>query len=88
MGIGTVLAIVVVAFLPKSGQIPLEEEEPFAYKAPVKTPAWKKDDSEVISMNDMDYMDKLERHINDPYHWPEPLPPPPVKRPGYETDCY
>jgi hypothetical protein len=87
MGIGTVVAVVVVAFQPKSGQIPYEEEaNPFAYKAPPKTPAWKKDDSAVVSMNEMDYMSKLGRHLDDPRHWPAPLPPPPVKKPGYETD--
>lgn len=87
MGIGTVIAIVVVAFLPKSGYIPYDpQEDPFTYKTPPKTPAWKKDDSAVISMNDMDYMDKLGRHMDDPHHWPAPLPPPQVKRPGYETD--
>ncbi|HEY4415327.1 MAG TPA: hypothetical protein VGO57_06510 [Verrucomicrobiae bacterium] len=87
MGIGTVFAIVVVAFQPKSGQIVCgEEQNPFAYKAPPKTPAWKKDLSEVVSMNEMDYMSKLGRHSDDPRHWPAPLPPPPVKRPEYETE--
>lgn len=87
MGIGTVVAIVVVAFQPKSGQIPyVEDENPFAYKASPKTPAWKKDDSAVVSMNEMDYMGKLGRHLDDPHHWPVPQPPPQVERSAYETD--
>ena len=87
MGIGTVVAIVVVACQPKSGQIICEEDEnPFAYKAPSKTLASQKDLSEVVSVDEMDYMRKSARYQGDPLHWPPPLPPPPLKRPGYKTE--
>jgi hypothetical protein len=81
MGIGTVVAIVVVANLPKSGQISYEEDEdPFAYKAPPKTLAWQKDLSEVVSTDEMDFLRKQARHVDDPRHWPAPFPPPPHQK--------
>ncbi len=88
MGIGTVVAIIVVVNQPKSGGIPYDRtNDPFAYKPPRKTLAHQKDLSEVMAVDELDYIRKLGRHIDDPRHWPAPLPPPPVKRPGYETDC-
>jgi hypothetical protein len=90
MGIGTVVAIVVVANLPKSGHIPYkEDQDPFAYKKPPQTPAWQKDISEVWSTDELDYLAKLERHDRDPRHWPAPLPPPPPpKKVCQEEECY
>jgi hypothetical protein len=80
MGIGTVVAIVVVACQPKSGYIPYDRsKDPFAYKAPPKTLAWQKDLSEVVSTDGMDYLRKQARHMDDPRHWPAPFPPPPSK---------
>ena len=52
MGIGTVVAIVVVANQPKSGHIPYDRnKDPFAYKAPPKTLAWQKDLSGSVSID-------------------------------------
>ena len=73
MGIGTVVAIVIVANLPKSGHIPFDESV-FSGK-PTETPIWKKDISETYSMGDLEYLEKLERHQKDPQHWPCPFPP-------------
>jgi hypothetical protein len=85
MGIGTVIAIVVVACQPKSGHIPYDRKnDPFVYKAPPKTFACQKDLSDIVSIDEMDYIRKQARHMDDPRHWPAPLPPPPV--PAYETD--
>ena len=86
MGIGTVVAIIVVANLPKSGHIPYEkDEDPFAYKKPPQTLAWQKDS---WSTDEMDYLAKLERHERDPRHWPAPLPPPPPARKiGQDGEC-
>ena len=48
---------------------------------PSQTPAWRKDISETFSTDGFDYLRKLERHQNDPNHWPCPFPPPePPKR--------
>jgi hypothetical protein len=73
MGIGTLVAIWIVANLPKSRGLRREivslEEKPF------QTPAWRKDMSEFYSTDDFDYLRKLERHQNDPHHWPCPFPP-------------
>jgi hypothetical protein len=74
MGIGTVVAILVVASLPKSGGIPCEED-PFAAAPPRDTPIWKKDIVETYANGDLEYLEKLERHQKDPQHWPCPFPP-------------
>ena len=86
MGIGMVIAIIIVANLPKSGNIPYEaEKDPFAHKEPPSTPAWRKDISETYPMGDLDYLAKLERHMKDPQHWPCPLPPDAPKR--VKSEC-
>ena len=87
MGIGTVVAIIVVASLPKSGHIPYsKDEDPFAYKAPRKTLASQKDLSEVVSIDEMDYLRKHARFVDDPRHWPAPLPPTPLRKP--DNECF
>ena len=89
MGIGTVVAIIVVVNLPKSGHIPYEkDQDPFAYKKPSQTLASQKCMSEVWSTDEMDYLYKLERHERDPRHWPAPLPPPPARKNGQENEYY
>lgn len=76
MGIGTVVAILVVANLPKSGGIPCgDEADPFAAAPPRNTPIWKKDSVETYANGDLEYLEKLERHQKDPQHWPCPFPP-------------
>jgi hypothetical protein len=74
MGIGTVVAIVIVANLPKWNG-PADEENPFEPATPRGTPIWKKDVAETYSMGDLEYLEKLERHQKDPQHWPCPFPP-------------
>ena len=73
MGIGTVVAILIVANLPKSGGIPYDEAVDGV--EPRATPIWKKDIVETYSMGDLEYLEKLERHQKDPQHWPCPFPP-------------
>ena len=72
MGIGTVVAIWIVANLPKSRGLRrgINSEHKLS-----QTPAWRKDISEFYSTDDFDYLRKLERHQSDPHHWPFPLPP-------------
>lgn len=74
MGIGTVVAIWVVANLPKSRGY-LRDAVSFEQK-PLQTPAWRKDISEVYSTDGFDYLRKLDRYQTDPQHWPCPFPPP------------
>jgi hypothetical protein len=84
MGIGTLVAIWVVANLPKSRGLHREinsfEQKPF------QTPAWRKDISEVFSTDGFDYLRKLERHQDDPHHWPCPFPPPEPRKEECEYD--
>jgi len=57
MGIGTVVAILVVANLPKSGGIPCgDEADPFAPAPPCDTPIWKKDIVETCANGDLEYL--------------------------------
>jgi hypothetical protein len=76
MGIGTVVTIWVVANLPKSGGAIHADDWPTPDPKPPQTPAWRKDISETFATDDLDYLRKLERHQDDPEHWPFPLPPP------------
>jgi hypothetical protein len=73
MGIGTLVAILIVAGLPKSGHL-LIDESVFSEKK-AGTPIWKKDIVETYANGDLEYLEKLERHHKDPQHWPCPLPP-------------
>ena len=78
MGIGTLVAIWVVANLPKprarSRRASRHEIVSFEEK-PIQTAAWRKDISEVYSTDGLDYVRKLARHQEDPRHWPCPFPP-------------
>ncbi|HEY1719440.1 MAG TPA: hypothetical protein VGH42_14265 [Verrucomicrobiae bacterium] len=85
MGIGTVVAILIVANLPKSGGIPFDEN-PFEAKPPRDTPIWKKDIVETYANGDLEYLEKLERHQKDPQHWPCPFPPDEPRQPDCERD--
>ena len=73
MGIGTLVAIWIVANLPKPRG--LRREKVSFQEKPLQTPAWRKDLSEFYSTDDFDYLRKLERHQTDPHHWPCPFPP-------------
>ena len=89
MGIGTLVAIWVVANQPKPRGRRRRRPEPeiisFEHK-PANEPAWRGELGEVYSTDEFDYMRKMARHNDNPSHWPAPFPPPPLKRPGYETE--
>lgn len=70
MGIGTVVAILIVANLPKPHGIRYEDTT-----EPLKTPRGRRDAAETFTMGDIEYLEKLERHQKDPQHWPCPFPP-------------
>lgn len=85
MGIGTVVAILIVANLPKSGHIPSDKAIYDAGKTR-PTPVWKKDIAETWPLGDVDYWHKLERYQKDPQHWPCPFPPDKPKKMECEYD--
>lgn len=74
MGIGTVVAIIVVANMPKWDG-PENMRNPFAGNKHSATPVWKKDIIETYANGDLEYLEKLERHQKDPQHWACPFPP-------------
>ena len=87
MGIGTLVAIWVVANLPKPrGRRQWHDEDVVSLKPRPIKPSWRGQVGEVHSADEFDYMRKMARHQDDPQNWPPPFPPPPVKRPAYETD--
>lgn len=89
MGIGTLVAIWVVANQPKPrGRRRWQHERSIISfeQKPYQTPAIAKDIAESFSIDEMDYIRKSARYQDDPLHWPPPLPPPPAKRPAYETE--
>jgi hypothetical protein len=74
LGIGAVIVIWMAANLSKT---PARPNRPFFFNSkPPQTPAWRKDISETFSTDGFDYLRKLDRHQNDPQHWPCPFPPP------------
>ena len=78
MGIGTLVAIWIVANLPKprARRRGIRQREIVSFEMkPFATPVWKKDVSEFYSTDDFDYLRKLNRYQNDPNHWPCPFPP-------------
>jgi hypothetical protein len=87
MGIGTIVAICVVANLPKlHSRRRWREDDDVSFKPKAVKPSWRGQLDEVYSTDDFDYLRKLGRHQDDPRCWPAPLPPPPTKRPAYETE--
>jgi len=74
IGVGTVIAVWVVASLPRSrrGQ---PSSTPRIDLGTRDTPPWKKDITETYSLGELDYLDKLDRYQRDPQHWPCPIPP-------------
>jgi hypothetical protein len=73
MGIGTLVAIWVVANLRPSGSRRWDDD--LDEQHPEQTAAWKKDISEAHCDDDVDYARKMERYQNDSQHWPLPVPP-------------
>ncbi|MES1180610.1 MAG: hypothetical protein ABUL66_01970 [Verrucomicrobiota bacterium] len=88
MGIGTLVAIWVVVNQPKPrGRKRRHEPDIISFEhLPANKPAWRGELGEVYSTDEFDYMRKMARHQDDPQHWPAPFPPPPLKRPAYETE--
>ncbi len=88
MGIGTLVAIWVVANQPKShGRRRWHDEGITSFEQkPVQTPAIAKDIAESFSTDEMDHMRKLARYQDDPLHWPAPLPPMPSRKTAAEYD--
>jgi hypothetical protein len=87
MGIGTLVAIWVVANQPKQRGRRRRNDEPDIISfehLPANKPAWRGELGDVYSTDEMDYLRKQARHMDDPRHWPAPFPPP--KKPAYETD--
>lgn len=70
MGIGTVVATLIVANLPKPHG--LRGEDP---PMTSKLPSGRRDAAETFTMGDLEYLEKLERHQKDPRNWPCPFPP-------------
>jgi hypothetical protein len=90
MGIGTLVAIWVVANQPKprGRRRRHDEREIISFEyLPANKPAWRGELGEVYSIDEFDYLRKVARHQDDPQHWPAPFPPPSPKRPEYETEC-
>jgi hypothetical protein len=84
LGIGAVIVIWMAANLSKT---PARPNKSFSFDIkPHQTPAWRKDISEVYSTDGFDYLRKLERHQNDPHHWPYPFPPPEQRKVECEYD--
>jgi hypothetical protein len=73
MGIGTLVAIWVVMFLPRTGSRRWDDD--LREQNPEQTAAWKKDISEAHCDDDLDCARKMERYENDSQHWALPVPP-------------
>ena len=87
MGIGTLVAIWVVANQPKPrGRRRWRDEDAISLLPKPVKPSWRGQVGEVYSTDEFDYMRKMARHQDDPQRWPAPFPPSPPKRPGYETE--
>jgi hypothetical protein len=77
MGIGTVLAIlVVIGSRPKRPSYSKGAASPARQFSPGATPPWKKDAALSHPKGELEYLEAIERHDNDPQHQPFPLPPP------------
>jgi hypothetical protein len=76
MGIGTLVAIWVVANQPKlRGRRRWHDEEVNSLEPKPIKPSWRGQVGEVYSTDEFDYMRKMARHQDDPQNWPPPFPP-------------
>jgi hypothetical protein len=81
MGIGTVLAIlVVIGNRPKRPRAVTRGVSPSRQFSSTTTPVWKKDIAQSHPIGELEYLEQIERHNKDPQHQPFPLPPPPMER--------
>ena len=77
MGIGTVLAVlVVIGSRPKRSVYSKGSASPARQFSPGASPAWEKDAAASHPIGELEYLEDIERHDNDPAHQPFPLPPP------------
>lgn len=77
MGIGTVLAVLaVIGSRPKRPTVFKGRGSPARQFSSGGTPPWKKDAALSHPMGELEYLEAIERHDNDPQHQPFPLPPP------------
>jgi hypothetical protein len=77
MTVGTVIAVlIVIASRPKRRvNFGASYHEP-QDSTPGATPPWKKDAALSHPIGELEYLEAIERHDNDPEHQPFPLPPP------------
>jgi hypothetical protein len=77
MGIGAVVAVLaVIGSRPKRPVVFKGRTSPARQFSPRATPAWKKDAALSHPIGELEYLEAIERHDNDPQHQPFPLPPP------------
>ncbi|HVS50860.1 MAG TPA: hypothetical protein VHD62_00795 [Opitutaceae bacterium] len=77
MGIGAVLAVlIVIGSRPKRPTVFKGRASPARQFSPSATPPWKKDIAASHPIGELQYLEGVERHDNDPEHQPFPLPPP------------
>lgn len=85
MGIGTVLAVlVVIGNRPKRPRYVSRGVSPSRQFYSGATPVWEKDIALSHPIGELEYLEEIERHDNDPEHHPFPLPPPRINR---DQDC-
>jgi hypothetical protein len=77
MGIGAVLAVlVVIGNRPKRPRLVGRRVSPSRQFSNGGTPPWKKDAAQSHPIGELQYLEGIEQHDNDPEHQPFPLPPP------------
>jgi hypothetical protein len=77
MGIGTALAVlVVIGSRPKRAVYSRGAASPARQFSTGASPVWQKDATSSHPIGELEYLESIERHDNDPEHQPFPLPPP------------
>lgn len=77
MGIGTVLAIlVVIGNRPKRPRAVSRGVSPSRQFLSTSTPVWRKDIAQSHPIGELEHLEQIERFNNDPQHEPFPLEPP------------
>jgi hypothetical protein len=77
MTIGTVIAVlVVIGNRPKRPRYVSRGLSPSRQFSSGTTPPWKKDIARSHPIGELEYLEGIERHDDDPEHQPFPLPPP------------
>lgn len=77
MAIGTLIAVWAVAGTrPKRAIHFGKRSSPNRQFSTGGTPSWKKDAAASHPIGELQYLEGIERHDNDPEHQPFPLPPP------------